>query len=265
MDKKTITIIKDMKKNGERIVALTCYSYSVARLMNKSDIDIILVGDSVGMVELGYENTIPVTPEEMLHHIKAVKRSQPSALLVADMPFMSYNISDKETLRMAGRFLKEGGAEAVKLEGGKTVSSIIKLLVDNNIPVMGHIGLTPQSIHRMGGYKVQGRSEQEAGMLKEDARLLDEAGVFSIVLEGVPAMLARDISASVSVPTIGIGAGIHCDRQILVVNDMLGLDMDMKLKFVRRYADIGKDILTAFDRYAAEVRAGKFPAEEESY
>lgn len=265
MNKITTTMLKDMKEKGEKIAALTCYTYSMARLMIKADIDVILVGDSVGMVELGYENTIPVTVDEMLHHIKAVKRARPEALLVADMPFMSFNIAKNETLRAASRLVKEGGAQAVKLEGGKVVKEITEFLVDNNIPVMGHLGLTPQSVHKMGGYKVQGKDEEQASMLVSEAKILESAGVFAIVLECIPAELAKKITGEVSVPTIGIGAGPFCDGQILVVNDMLGMDPEFKPKFVRRYARLGEDISKAFDEYAKDVREGKFPSQDESF
>lgn len=265
MNKVTTTQLKDMKKRGEKIAALTCYTYSMARLMIKADIDIILVGDSVGMVELGYEDTIPVTVDEMLHHIKAVKRARPEALFVADMPFMSFNITKNETLRAASRLVKEGGAQAVKLEGGKVVKETTEFLVDNNIPVMGHLGLTPQSVHKMGGYKVQGRDKEQANMLVNEAKILENAGVFAIVLECIPAELAKKITRGVSVPTIGIGAGPFCDGQILVVNDMLGMDPEFKPKFVRRYAQVGKNIIKVFNEYSKDVKEGRFPSEEESY
>lgn len=265
MAKVTVTKLKEIKEKGEKIVALTCYSYSMANLMKRTDIDIMLVGDSVGMVELGYENTLPVTVEEMLHHTRAVKRANASALLVTDMPFMSFSIPGVETLRAAGRFIKEGGAEAVKLEGGRAVAETTKMLVDNNIPVMGHLGLTPQSIHKMGGYKVQGADEKQAEEIIAEAEILENAGIFSLVLEGIPADLAKKITEKISVPTIGIGAGPYCDGQILVVNDMLGLDMRFKPKFVKRYAELENSILKAFENYSKEVREGVFPSEKESY
>ncbi len=265
MQKITTTDLKSMKNEGRKIVALTCYSYSMARLMVQADIDIILVGDSLGMVELGYEDTLPVTIEEMLHHIKAVKRAQPEALIVADMPFMSFNIEKNETLRAAGRLVKDGGAQAVKLEGGEVVAETVRFLVDNNIPVMGHLGLTPQAVHKMGGFKVQGKDQESAEKIIKDAVILEKSGVFALVLEGIPAELAKTITESISIPTIGIGAGQYCDGQILVVNDMLGIESEVKPKFVRRYADLGSDIIKAFGQYSKDVRDSKFPSEKESY
>ena len=262
---KLITDIKDMKKKSDPIVALTCYSYAMATLLNRADIDIILVGDSLGMVELGYENTLPVTLDEMIHHTKAVKRAQPEGLLVTDMPFMTYNIDAKETLRAAGRLIKEGGAQAVKLEGGAEMAPVAENLILNNIPVMGHVGLTPQSIHRMGGYKVQGREPADAREIIRDADALQRVGVFSIVLEGIPSQLAKEITGKLEIPTIGIGAGQSCDGQILVLNDMLGLNPDFRPKFVRRYDNAGEKIIEALRAYASDVRSGKFPTEEESY
>jgi len=214
---------------------------------------------------LGYENTLPVTIDEMLHHTKAVTRAKPDALVVTDMPFLSYNLKDKETLRAAGRLIKEGGAQAVKLEGGREVKDSVRLLIDNSIPVMGHLGLTPQSVHKMGGYKVQGKDDAAAKKIFEDAVILEESGVFAIVLEGMPSALAKKITDKLSVPTIGIGAGVHCDGQILVVNDMLGLSSEFTPKFVRKYAELGKEIEKAFNSYSADVKEGKFPSEKESY
>ncbi|MFC2061657.1 3-methyl-2-oxobutanoate hydroxymethyltransferase [Elusimicrobiota bacterium] len=265
MNKVTTTKLIDMKKNGKKITALTCYSYSIARMLNKTNVDIMLVGDSVGMVELGYENTLPVTVQEMIHHTKAVKRANPGALLITDMPYMSYNIEDKETLRIAGGFIKEGGAEGVKLEGGKPIINTVKMLVDNNVPVMGHLGLTPQSIHKFGGYKVQGKSEKQADEILAEAKMLEDAGIFSLVLEGMPAELAKKITESLSVPTIGIGAGPDCDGQILVINDMLGMDLSFKPKYVRRYANLEESVIEAVKKYCDDVVEGKFPSEEESY
>ncbi len=265
MNNITTTKLKEMKNKGRKITALTCYNYSMARIMKKVGIDVVLVGDSLGMVELGYENTIPVTIDEMIEHTRAVKRAKPTGLLVTDMPFLSYNITKQKTLQAAGRIIKEGGAEAVKLEGGRPVAETVKHLIENNIPVMGHLGLTPQSIHKMGGYKVQGREEAQAAKIVTDAKILEGAGVFAIVLEGIPAGLAAEITKKVSVPTIGIGAGPGCDGQILVVNDMLGMDMNFKPKYVRRYAKLEKEIVRAFKNYAEEVREGDFPSNLESY
>jgi 3-methyl-2-oxobutanoate hydroxymethyltransferase len=262
---KFITDVTDIKKTGQPIVAITCYSYSMAVLLKRAEIDIVLVGDSLGMVELGYENTLPVTIEEMIHHTKAVKRSQPEALLVTDMPFMTYNIDPKETLRAAGRIIKDGGAQAVKLEGGVEMAPVAEKLILNNIPVMGHVGLTPQSVHKMGGYKVQGKDPVDAKAIINDAKALEEAGVFSIVLEGIPSELAGDITQLLEIPTIGIGAGPSCDGQILVINDMLGLNPDFCPKFVRSYENAGERIVKALQNYASDVRSGSFPSEDESY
>ncbi|MGM0440981.1 MAG: 3-methyl-2-oxobutanoate hydroxymethyltransferase [Elusimicrobiota bacterium] len=265
MKKVTTKILKDKKEKGEKITALTCYNYWMGRIMKEADIDVILVGDSLGMTELGYENTIPVTVDEIVHHTKAVKRSDPDALLVADMPFLSFNVSDEKSLEAAGRLVKEGGAQAVKLEGGKEVASTAKHIVKNNIPVMGHLGLTPQAVHKMGGFKVQGKSEAAATKLSTDAKILEGAGVFAIVLEGIPADLAARITKKVSVPTIGIGAGFECDGQILVVNDLLGTDTSFKPKFVRRYANLEETLKDSFEKYVKDVKEGNFPSEEESY
>lgn len=265
MKKITTDILKKKKEAGEKITALTCYNFWMGRIMKEVDIDLILVGDSLGMVELGYENTIPVTVDEMVYHTKAVKRSDPSSLLVADMPFLSFNVGEKKALSQAGRLIKEGGAQAVKIEGGKEVASTAKHIINNNIPVMGHLGLTPQAVHKMGGFKVQGKTETEATKLITDAKVLEGAGVFAIVLEGIPSELAAQITEKVSVPTIGIGAGVECDGQILVVNDLLGTDTSFKPKFVRRYARLEDTIKDAFNNYVKDVREGDFPSEEESY
>ncbi|MDA3792124.1 MAG: 3-methyl-2-oxobutanoate hydroxymethyltransferase [Elusimicrobia bacterium] len=265
MNKITTTKLKEMKKSGRKITALTCYNFSIARIMKTADIDVVLVGDSLGMVELGYENTIPVTIDEMVHHTRAVKRARPEGLLVTDMPFLSYNVTKQKTLQAAGRLIKEAGAEAVKLEGGKPVADTIKLLVENNIPVMGHLGLTPQAVHKMGGYKVQGKEKSVAAKIVTDAKILEGAGVFAIVLEGIPSVLAREITKKVEVPTIGIGAGPDCDGQILVVNDMLGMNMGFQPKFVKRYAGLEEVILKAFKDYSKDIREGDFPSKIESY
>jgi len=265
MNKITTDTVRKMKEQGKKIAALTCYSYSMARIMASADIDIILVGDSVGMVELGYENTIPVTVDDIIHHTRAVKRAGATALLVADMPFMSFNIGKEDALKNAGRIIKEGGAEAVKLEGGQVSASVTKYLVENGIPVMGHIGLTPQSIHNMGGYKVQGKDKDSASRLVTDAKILEGAGIFCLVLEGVPSQVAAEITSKVSVPTIGIGAGSGCDGQILVLNDILGMDLSFNPKYVRRYARIEETIKNAFSCYSKDVKSGKFPSGDESY
>ncbi len=265
MGKVTITTLQTKKQAQQKISMLTCYDYPTARLMNEAGIDILLVGDSLAMVVLGYETTLPVTIEEMLHHVKAVKRGNKLSLLVADMPYLSYQIKPSEAVRNAGRFLKEGGAEAVKIEGGREMIKTIKAMLDADIPVMGHIGLTPQAVHKMGGYKVQGREKVQAERLKEDALLLQEAGVFSIVLESVPWQLAKEITESLDIPTISCGAGKYCDGQVIVTNDMLGLFPDFKPKFVKKYAEVGKMMLQAFKQYKQEVESGKFPDKKHSY
>lgn len=264
-DKVTTHRLVQMKQKGERITALTCYDHGFARTLNEATVDVLLVGDSLGMVMLGYENTLPVTVDEVLHHVKAVKRGNSRALLVADMPYLSYEIDAKEAVRNAGRLIKEGGAEAVKLEGGIEVAPVIKELVKTNIPVMGHLGLTPQAIHRFGGYRVQGRRPQDADKMLTDAKVLEGAGVFAIVLEAIPSALAREITRKVSVPTIGIGAGPHTDGQILVLHDMLGLTGESVPKFVKRYASLRQDCLRAVQAYCKEVRDGSFPQPEHEY
>jgi len=264
-DKVTTTKLLEMKQKGVKIAALTCYDYTSARLLNDAGVDVLLVGDSLGMVMLGYENTLPVTVEEILHHTKAVKRGNGRALLVADMPYLSYELDIKEAVRNAGRLIKEGGAEAVKLEGGLEISVAVKEMIKVNIPVMGHLGLTPQAINRLGGYKVQGRKPQDAEKMLTDAKVLEGAGVFAIVLEAVPADLAREITKRVSVPTIGIGAGPNVDGQILVAQDMLGLYSENPPKFVKRYANLRETVSKAVSTYCAEVRDGKFPQPEHAY
>jgi 3-methyl-2-oxobutanoate hydroxymethyltransferase len=261
----TTRTLLDMKHKGENIVALTAYDAPTAALLNEAGVDVLLVGDSVANVKLGYENTLPVTPEEMLHHTKAVSRGNNRALLVADMPYLSYEIDATEALRIAGRFVKEGGAESVKVEGGIEVAPVIKELVRINVPVMGHLGLTPQAVNKLGGYKVQGRRPQEAEKILTDARILEGAGVFAIVLEAVPEDLAREVTKKVGVPTIGIGAGKGCDGQILVVDDLLGMGAGPTPKFVKRYAELRPVMLDAVKRYASEVREGAFPGVDHTY
>ncbi len=261
----TVPSIIKMKDRGEPIAMLTAYDALMADLVDRSGIDIILVGDSAGMVMGGFENTLSVTMDDMLFYTKSVRRGVNRALLVADMPFMSYQAGLEDAVRNAGRFLQEAGAEAVKLEGGKPVSPIISRLTEIGIPVMGHLGLTPQSIHQLGGYGVQGKEDALADRLKEDALLLQEAGVFSLVLEKIPAELAAEITQSLRIPTIGIGAGSRCDGQVLVTHDMLGLYDKFKPKFVRRYAELGKSLLDAVAHYIEDVKNKDFPNEHESY
>ena len=261
----TINQIKQMKQKGEKITMLTAYDYSTARIIDEVGIPLILVGDSLGMVVLGYESTIPVTIEEMLHHTKAVVRGTRQAMVIGDMPFMTYHISIEDALRNAARFIQEAGAQAVKLEGGVTVAEKVRRVVDCGIPVMGHIGLIPQSIHQLGGYKVQGKTPEEAARLLEDARVLEQAGAFAIVLETVPAPLAALITKSVSIPTIGIGAGIGCDGQVQVINDILGSFTDFVPKHTKQYAKLTDIIRAAITEYDREVKAGSFPTEEQSF
>jgi len=261
----SITDLKGMKKRGEKIVMLTAYDYPTARLVEEAGVPLILVGDSLGMVVLGYDSTIPVTMEEMLHHVKAVVRGTRRAHIVADMPFMSYQASSQEALHNAGRMLKEGGAQSVKMEGGLRVAETVRLLVEAGIPVMGHLGLTPQSINQFGGYKVQGKTPAAAVKLLNDAVALEQAGAYAIVLETVPAQLAMVITERVSIPTIGIGAGPRCDGQVQVLHDMLGLFIDFLPKHAKRYANLAGTIIEAVRQYTAEVKEGRFPTERESF
>ena len=251
-------------KRKARIVSLTAYDYSTARLLDEAGIHLILVGDSLGMTVLGYANTLPVTMDEMIHHTAAVARGVKYALVVGDMPFMSYQASIEQALLNAGRFIR-AGAHAVKVEGGAFRAETIRALVQNGIPVLGHIGLTPQSIQAYGGHKVQGRNEDAADQLREDARAVAAAGAFAMVIEGVPADLATEITGLVDIPTIGIGAGPGCDGQVLVVNDILGMFGDFKPKFVKRYAELGAEMKKAFDSYKKDVEGGKFPGPEHCY
>jgi 3-methyl-2-oxobutanoate hydroxymethyltransferase len=264
-DKITIRTLPRMKAQGEKITMLTAYDYPLARAVDESGIEVILVGDSLGMVVLGHPTTLPVTMDDMVHHCKAVARGVSRALLVADLPFMSYQVSREDALRNAGRLVKEGGAEAVKLEGGAEVLGTVEALVGAGIPVMGHLGLTPQSYHQMGGYRVQARTAEEADRLLKDAGALERAGVFSLVLEGIPTEVARRVTEGLTVPTIGIGAGPFCDGQVLVAHDMLGLQEDLTPKFVKRYAQGRQVFLEAMRQYRAEVRSGSFPGPEHSY
>ncbi len=261
----TVKDILQKKREKKKITALTAYDYPFAEILDEAGIDVILVGDSLGNVILGYENTLPVTMDEMIHHAKAVGKAVKNALLIGDMPFMSYQASQSRCIENAGRFIKEAGVKAVKLEGGKGVTEKIEALIDMGIPVMGHVGLTPQSIHKFGGYKVQGKDKTSAEQILKDAEAIEKAGAFSIVLEGIPYTLAKKITETLSIPTIGIGAGPFCDGQILVTHDLLGLSGEFKPKFVRCYANIGKDILKAVTEYKDDVQQGNFPSIEESY
>ncbi len=261
----TITEIKEMKRRKEKIPMLTAYDYVTAKMVDEAGVPVILVGDSLGMVILGYESTIPVTMDEMLHHTKAVVRGAKKALIVGDMPFMTYHTSVSDALHNAARFIQDGGAQAVKLEGGEVVAEKVRRLVDCGIPVMGHIGLTPQSIHQLGGFKVRGKVAEEAKGLLMDAQALEEAGAFAIVLECVPAPLSKLITQKVAIPTIGIGAGLDCDGQVQVVSDILGLYGDFVPKHAKRYAKLAEEIQAAVSAYIAEVKSESFPTRKESY
>ena len=261
----TTLSLTEKKNRRQPITALTAYDYATAQLVDQAGIDVILVGDSLAQVMLGYDNTLPVTLDEMLHHTRAVRRGVKRALLVADMPFASYHLGADDALRNASRFVKEAGAEAVKVEGGEKRVDVVRRIIDAEIPVMGHIGLTPQSVHAMGGYKVQGKTLSAIEQLLRDAVALDHAGVFSIVLEGIPREVAAMITAEVQAPTIGIGAGPECDGQILVIHDMLGLNFGTPAKFVRQYADVRSVIRAAVEEYRDDVLAGGYPNDEESY
>jgi 3-methyl-2-oxobutanoate hydroxymethyltransferase len=261
----SINQIKEMKQKGEKIAMLTTYDYSTARVVDEVGIPLILVGDSLGNVMLGYESTIPVTMEEMLHHTKAVVRGSKKALVIGDMPFMTYNISIADALRNAARFIQEAGAQAVKLEGGVTVAATVRRIVDCGIPVVGHIGLTPQSINQLGGYRIQGKTAAAARKLLEDALALEAAGAFAIVLETVPAPLAALISQKLTIPTIGIGAGAGCDGQVQVINDILGSFSDFVPKHAKQYANL-KDVMSnAVSAYFNEVKSGSFPTDAQSF
>lgn len=261
----SITRLREMKERGEKICMLTAYDFSTARFVDEVGVPVILVGDSLGMVALGYQSTIPVTIDEMLHHTRAVVRGSQHALIVGDMPFMTYHASVPEAVRNAGRFLQEGGCQAVKLEGGERMAETVNRIVDCGIPVMGHIGLTPQSINQLGGFKVQGKSTAAALGLLADARALERAGAFAIVLECVPAPLAKLITETVGVPTIGIGAGVNCDGQVQVVADLLGLFTDFVPKHAKQYAKLGEAIKQAVTGYMNDVLSSSFPTDDESF
>ena len=261
----TVRDVRGFKERGERFTMLTAYDALSARLIDEAGIPLILVGDTLGMVMLGYDSTIPVTMDEMLHHTRAVRRGVTNAMIVGDMPFMSYQGSIEDGMRNAGRFLKEAGANCVKLEGGDRVVELVARLTDAGIPVMGHLGLTPQSVNQFGGYRVQGRSDEAAHRIVQDAKDLEAAGIFALVLECVPTNLAREVTASLHVPTIGIGAGPHCDGQVLVYHDFLGITPGHTAKFVKKYADLGPQIRDAAERFAQEVRDGVYPDDAHSY
>jgi len=261
----TIAEIREMKQRSEKIPMLTAYDYTTAKTVDEAGVPLILVGDSLGMVMLGYESTIPVTMEEMLHHTRAVVRGVRRALIIGDMPFMTYHISVSDALHNAARFIQEGGAQAVKLEGGQIVAEKVRRFVECGIPVMGHIGLTPQSIHQLGGFKVQGKTEEAAEGLFKDACVLEEAGAFAIVLECVPAPLSKLITQRVSIPTIGIGAGPDCDGQVQVISDILGLYSDFVPKHAKQYVKLADEIRAAVANYMAEVKSASFPTAKESY
>jgi 3-methyl-2-oxobutanoate hydroxymethyltransferase len=259
-----INAIKEMKSKKEKIVMLTAYDYPTAKLVDEAGIPLILVGDTLGEVILGYESTIPVTMDDMIHHTKAVVRGTKQAMVIGDMPFMTYHTNISDALRNAARFIQEGGAQAIKLEGGVTVAETVKRIVECGIPVMGHIGLTVQSIHQLGGHKVQGKTPEAAERLLKDAQALEQAGAFAIVLETIPAPLSKLITQKISIPTIGIGAGPDCDGQVLVINDLLGLFSDFVPKHAKQYAKLAGIIKTAITDYITEVKAGSFPTAEHS-
>jgi len=261
----TAPAIVALKRKGEPITVVTAYDFPTARYADQAGVEILLVGDSVGTVLLGYESTLPVTMEDMLHHVRAVARAKPSALVVGDMPFMSYQVSTEQAVANAGRLVQEGGADAIKLEGGARVADAVARIVEAGIPVMGHLGLTPQSVLAFGGYKVQARGEADQERLLADAKTLERAGCFSLVLEGIPARLGATVTRELAIPTIGIGAGVQCDGQVLVTHDLLGLFHGHQPKFVRRYAELGTATRDAFARYVADVKARRFPSDAESY
>jgi len=261
----TAPAVVALKRKGEPITVVTAYDFPTARYADEAGVEILLVGDSVGTVLLGYDSTLPVTMEDMLHHVRAVARAKPSALVVGDMPFMSYQVSTEQAVANAGRLVQEGGADAIKLEGGARVGDAVARIVEAGIPVMGHLGLTPQSVLAFGGYKVQARGEADQERLLADAKTLERAGCFSLVLEGIPARLGAAVTRELTIPTIGIGAGPGCDGQVLVSHDLLGLHLGHTPKFVRRYATLADEMRVAFERFAGDVRARRYPGEQESY
>ncbi len=263
--KMTIAELLEKKRRGEKITMLTAYDFYTAAMIDQAGVDTILVGDSLGMVVLGYDSTVPVTMEEMLHHCKAVRRGTQKAFLIGDMPFMSYNVTQSEAVRNAGRFIKEAGCDAVKLEGGSEMAPVVRAVVQAGIPVCGHIGLTPQTATKLSGFKVQGKDAESARQLMDSARALDEAGAFMLVLECIPDAIAAEISKNISIPTIGIGAGPQCDGQVLVTNDLLGLFEKFVPKFVKQYCKLAPQIKDALNEYVREVREGAFPAPEHCF
>ena len=265
VSKTTVPWILDRKLRGEKITCLTAYDYPTARLVDESGIDMILVGDTLAQVVLGYDSTVPVTLEEMLHHLRAVRRAVRRALLIADLPYGSYHLSEEQALASAIRCMKEGGAEAVKFEGGRKRAALIRRIAEAEIPVLGHIGLTPQSLHVQGGYRVQGRTLESSGDLLADAQAIEDAGAFALVLEGMPRELAALITRRLRIPTIGIGAGPDCDGQVLVMHDLLGLSFLPPAKFVRAYADLATTLREAFARFREDVLEGRYPSDRESY
>ena len=264
-DKVTVPHVLKMKQRGERITCLTVYDYAFARILDAAGVEMMLVGDSLGCVIQGNPTTLPVTMDEMLYHTRIVARGCKRALVIGDMPFLSYQASKQEGVKNAGRFLKESGAQAVKLEGGVTVQDTIRAIVDVGVPVMGHVGLTPQSVHRFGGYKIQGKDKEQRETVLRDAQAVQDAGAFAVVLEGMPVGLAREITEQLSIPTIGIGAGVDCDGQVLVLHDMLGLFDDFTPKFVKQFADLKAATAAAVQGFIGEVKERKFPAEEHSF
>ena len=266
-DKRPVTVprLRKMKRDGTRITMVTAYDATFARLFDDAGVDVLLVGDSLGMVVQGLDSTLPVTVDEVIYHCRAVARGTRRAHVVGDMPFLSWQLSSEQALRNAGRFLSEGGAQAVKLEGGVDAAATIERIVQAGIPVMAHVGLTPQSVHAMGGFRVQGKTEETAARVLADAKAVAEAGAYSLVLEGIPSDLAQHITEAVEIPTIGIGAGPHCDGQVLVCYDLLGLTPDLKPKFVKRYAEFFEEGVAAARRYCDEVRDGVFPSEKYSF
>jgi 3-methyl-2-oxobutanoate hydroxymethyltransferase len=263
--KVTTQTVVEMKEQGEKISMLTAYDYTMGKIIDQAGIDVILVGDSASNVMAGHETTVPMTLDHMVYHASCVVRAVDRALVVADLPFMSYQVTAKEALISSGRMMKEAGAHAVKLEGGAAISDTVKRIVDAGIPVMGHLGLTPQSIYKFGTYKVRAKEEAEAEQLIKDAKVLEECGVFSIVLEKIPSVLAKKVTASVSVPTIGIGAGPHCDGQVLVLHDMLGLNKEFNPRFLRRYADLHTTMTESVKSYIRDVKEVDFPNQDECY